>query len=349
VQADIGRMIEAITRAVPQKRRRSKRWRAGAARCHSAADGQDDAMPDQPPAAPPAAPTIRRLSIERFRGIGALTWHPAPGVNVLLGGGDVGKTTVLEAIALLLSPTNAGTIADTDYYRRDVAAGFVIEAVMTLPAESGISDQARASWPWHWNGTDAIVPAADGEGEASEPVYKVRVRGTEDLELAFEVIQPDGNADPLSVALRRSIGRVRLAGDDRGDRDLRLVQGSALDKLLSDNALRSRIAAALADTDIEEKLLPAGRTALEELDNAFTDEGLPDILGLSIIGGPGPSIASLIGLTADKDGIALPLTTWARALVVSRLSPLRRTTSASRRSPSSMRSNAASSLTGSAA
>ena len=77
---------------------------------------------------------IRSLSIERFRGVSTLTWLPATGVNVILGGSDVGKTTILEAIALLLSPTNSGTIADTDYHRRDVAAEFAIEAVMTLPA-----------------------------------------------------------------------------------------------------------------------------------------------------------------------------------------------------------------------
>lgn len=49
---------------------------------------------------------IRKLSIQRFRGIQSLTWLPAEGMNVILGGGDVGKTTVLEAIALLLSPSN---------------------------------------------------------------------------------------------------------------------------------------------------------------------------------------------------------------------------------------------------
>ena len=267
-------------------------------------------MTDQP-VTPPASPLIRRLSIERFRGIGDLTWRPSPGVNIVLGGGDVGKTTILEAIALLLSPTNAGAISDTDYHARNVSSGFSIEAVMSLPADSGINDQIRAAWPWRWNGTDAVVPAADTEGEeAGEAVYRLRVRGTEDLELVFEVVQPDGNADPLSVGLRRSIGLVRLGGDDRGDRDLRLVHGSALDRLVSDNALRSRIAATLAETDIEEQLLPAGKEALQRLDDAFTDEGLPDILGLSIIGGPGPSIASLIGLTADKNDVALPLTTW---------------------------------------
>jgi len=56
---------------------------------------------------------------------------------------------------------------------------------------------------------------------------------TEDLDLAYE-LQPDGTTDNLSVPLRRSIGLVRLGGDDRNDRDLRLARGSALDRLLSD-------------------------------------------------------------------------------------------------------------------
>ena len=259
----------------------------------------------------PNPPAICHLSIERFRGIVSLSWHPGECVNVILGGGDVGKTTILDAIALLLSPTNAGTVSDTDYYARNVEAGFLIEAVVSLPNDSGISSQVRASWPWHWNGTQAVVPAIDTAAQTpSEPVYRLRVRGTEDLELAYEILQPDDTPDNLTVGLRRSIGLVRLGGDDRSDRDLRLVQGSALDRLLSDRALRSRIASALADTNIGEKLLPDARETLETLNGAFRQQGLPDHLGLSITGGPGPSIGSLIGLTADLDDVQLPLTTW---------------------------------------
>ena len=80
-------------------------------------------------------PTIRVLTIERFRGIKALAWRPGPGLNVILGGGDVGKTTILDAIALLLSPTNFGTLSDTDYYGRKIQDGFAVEAVMTLPSD----------------------------------------------------------------------------------------------------------------------------------------------------------------------------------------------------------------------
>jgi putative ATP-dependent endonuclease of the OLD family len=267
-------------------------------------------MPDQPQATPPAAPIIRRLTIERFRGVEALSWHPAKGVNLILGGGDVGKTTILDAIGLLLSPTNTSNLSDTDYHLRNIDAGFVIEAVLSLPPECGINGQFKASWPWEWNGKDAVVPNSDAGDGNSEPVYRLRVRGTEDLELAHEIVQPDGTADSLPVALRRSIGLVRLSGDDRSDRDLRLVQGSALDRLLSDKSLRSRIASQLAKTDVENQLTPAAQKALEDLDDAFEKQGLPDVLELSITGGPGPSIASLIGLTADCDGVQLPLANW---------------------------------------
>jgi len=257
------------------------------------------------------APVILHLSIVRFRGIEALSWRPAKGANVILGGGDVGKTTILEAIALLLSPTNAVTVSDTDYYMRKVDAEFSIEGVFALPPESGINDQLKPSWPWEWNGTEAVVPNAEGEGQKGEAVYVLRVRGTEDLELTFEIVQPDGTADMLPVALRRAIGLVRLAGDDRGDRDLRLVQGSALDRLLSDKTLRSKIAAKLAEADVEEELSDDAKKSLDDLDLAFAMEKLPDGLELSVTGSPGASVASMIGLTAElDDDTQLPLSSW---------------------------------------
>lgn len=257
------------------------------------------------------APAIYALTIKQFRGLEALSWQPTKGANVILGGGDVGKTTILEAIALLLSPTNAVSISDTDYYLRNVDAGFVIEAVFSLPPESGINEQLKPSWPWEWNGKEAVVPTADGEPGKGEPVYCLRVRGTEDLELAYEIVQPDGTADILPVALRRSIGLVRLGGDDRSDRDLRLVQGSALDRLLSDKTLRSRMASKLATTEVQDELSDDAKRALDELDDVFTAQGLPDCLELAITGSPGASVASMIGLTADRDGTTqLPLSTW---------------------------------------
>jgi putative ATP-dependent endonuclease of OLD family len=269
-----------------------------------------DNMTSTPPA-PPLTPAIYRLSIERFRGIKTLSWSPAPGVNVILGGGDVGKTTVLDAISFLLSPVNSSALSDTDYHARNIEAGFTIEAIMSLPPGSGINDQLKPAWPWEWSGAELSVPSTDEDGKpAGEAVYWIRVRGTEDLELAYEIVQPDGSTDFFPVALRRSIGLVRLSGDDRNDRDLRLVQGSALDRLLSDRGLRSRMASELANSDVKDELTVEAKKTLEDLDTAFKKKSLPNGLDLAITGGQGPSIASLVGLTADRNGIRLPLANW---------------------------------------
>jgi putative ATP-dependent endonuclease of OLD family len=92
-----------------------------------------------PASATPSTPAIYQLSIERYRGIPSLQWRPARGLNLILGGGDVGKTTILEAIALLLSPVNLANLSDPDYHDRKIDVGFSIEAILSLPLASGIS------------------------------------------------------------------------------------------------------------------------------------------------------------------------------------------------------------------
>ena len=257
------------------------------------------------------APHIKLLSVKRFRGIESLTWLPAKGVNVLLGGGDVGKTTILEAIALLLNPTNATTLSDADYWQRRHEEGFEIGAVMALPLSCGIVDQRKSAWPWEWTGDGAKVPDLEAnEGQAQDPVFCVRVYGTPDFELQHEICQPDDTLVHFPVSVRRNIGIVRLSGDDRNDRDLRLIQGSALERLLSDRTLRSRLADKLGEADVNAELKDDAKAALAELDGRFANRTLPSELGLGLVGGPGFSLNALIGLTATKDGTVLPLSSW---------------------------------------
>ena len=106
---------------------------------------------------------------------------PSAGVNIILGGGDTGKTTVLEAI--FSSPYLLQTsmvLAESDYWNRKVGAGFCIEAVVSLPPSCGVSNQAKPSWPWQWDGQNLSVPDMGDlpllkmSGEA---VYRVRVQG----------------------------------------------------------------------------------------------------------------------------------------------------------------------------
>ncbi|MCP4589327.1 MAG: AAA family ATPase [bacterium] len=257
---------------------------------------------------------IRRLKIERFRGIEALTWHPTSAINIILGGGNVGKTTILDAIALLFYPTNRYPLTDSDYWRRDVDSEFLIEAVMSLPEVADVSQQTKMNWPWEWNGEGPALPATDqaddDRGKPWDPVYVLRVRGTSDLELAYETIQPDDSVVGLSVGLRRAVGLVRLSDDDRHDRELRLVYGSSLDRLLGDKGLRSRLGHQLATDDLKEHLTEEAQAALSDLNANFARRALPTKLGLGITGGPGISLNALVGLTADENGVTLPLASW---------------------------------------
>jgi recombinational DNA repair ATPase RecF len=93
-------------------------------------------------------PTILRLKIDRFRGLKTVHWRPSAGLNLILGGGDVGKTTVLDAVALLLRLVNPANLPDTDFYGRAIDEGFSIEAVLSLPATIGIHSQLKPAWPW---------------------------------------------------------------------------------------------------------------------------------------------------------------------------------------------------------
>lgn len=256
------------------------------------------------------APIILRLKIERFRGIEALVWLPDPHVNLILGGGDNGKTTILDAIGLLLSPTNTMVISDADYWKRAPENEFVIEAVMQLPPVTGINDQRKPAWPWEWNGQDTLIPDPDDEEGGRQEVYVVRVRGTADCDLSYEICQPNGEFDHFSVGLRRNIGLVKLAGDDRNDRDLRLIQGSALDRLLADKSLRAKLAKEIGEKNVEEHLADPSKERLANLDRVFGDQALPTKLGLGLVGGQGFSLNALIGLTAEKYDVRLPLSSW---------------------------------------
>ncbi|WP_132579457.1 ATP-dependent nuclease [Paralcaligenes ureilyticus] len=234
-------------------------------------------------------------------------------MNVILGGGDVGKTTILEAIALLLSPSNTTVLSEVDYWERDSTQEFQIEAVMTLSDATGIGSQNTFAWPWLWDGQDAIIPPADTDDDLSssgEPVYRVRVRGTTELELVWEIVQPNDECNHFSAAIRRRLGLVRMSADGRNDRDLRLVYGSALDRLLSDNTLRARLGKQVSGLDLHKALNDEGMQAIELLDTRMANAALPNALKLGLMGSQGLSIGALIGLLAAKNGITLPLSSW---------------------------------------
>lgn len=75
-------------------------------------------------------PFIRRIYIQNFRCIRSLCWHPEAGFNCLIGAGDSGKSTVLEAIDWCLSQRYQLKVSDADFYGMNVEQPIRISAVL---------------------------------------------------------------------------------------------------------------------------------------------------------------------------------------------------------------------------
>ncbi|MCF5135229.1 AAA family ATPase [Pseudomonas lactis] len=73
---------------------------------------------------------IRKIEIQNFRSIRSLTWLPSPGLNCLIGSGDSGKSTILDAIDLCLGARRNITLGDTDFFGLDVSQP--IQITLTL-------------------------------------------------------------------------------------------------------------------------------------------------------------------------------------------------------------------------
>ena len=73
---------------------------------------------------------IRRLEIRNFRSIQFLDWVPSAGINCLIGTGDSGKSSILDAIDLCLGARRSAPFCDTDFHRLDVNEPIVITVTL---------------------------------------------------------------------------------------------------------------------------------------------------------------------------------------------------------------------------
>jgi putative ATP-dependent endonuclease of OLD family len=175
---------------------------------------------------------IRRVTISRFRGIEWLQFQPGPR-TVILGPNNAGKSTILEALDLLLHPglgrPRPGP-EEVDYFRRDPDAGFEVEAVLgDLPT----SFQAEVYQHLEgWRRADAEV-VAEPDGEGVEPVVRVRVRGTPEFEVIHEFAKPESEGARFNPALRARVGWVFDGRAREPARQLFFYQGGLLDRLFA--------------------------------------------------------------------------------------------------------------------
>ncbi|MFZ2988620.1 ATP-dependent nuclease [Ideonella sp.] len=155
---------------------------------------------------------IRRLEIRNFRSIKALDWAPSAGINCLIGPGDSGKSTVLDAIDLCLGARRSVLIADTDFYGLVVTEPIVIAVTL-----GGLSDELLSleSYGEFLRGYDAATGHIEPEPRADiETALTLRLEVGADLEpswlLYSERAQEQGLERGLAWKHRAELAPARI-------------------------------------------------------------------------------------------------------------------------------------------
>ena len=79
---------------------------------------------------------IRAIQIQNFRSIKELNWNPNPGLNCLIGSGDSGKSTILDAIDLALGARRSFNFTDADFHKLNTQ-----EPIMITVTIGGLDDE----------------------------------------------------------------------------------------------------------------------------------------------------------------------------------------------------------------
>lgn len=210
---------------------------------------------------------IRLVEIKHFRGIKALTWQPGSGINCLVGPGDSGKSSVLDAIDLCLGARRNAQFTDADFHLLDV--NIPIEIVLTL---GELDDDLKniETYGMYVRGFDSRTGIVEDEPENdAETVLTLKLTVASDLEPTWTLMSQRAEAQGLSRNLNWS-DRVRLAPTRIGvmaDYHLGWRRGSVLNRISEERA------------DASAALAKAGRDARSAFGDQAQDQ-LGETLGI---------------------------------------------------------------------
>ncbi len=174
---------------------------------------------------------IRLVEISNFRAIKELQWRPGSGVNCLIGSGDSGKTSILEAIDLCLGAKRSVTFTDADFHRLDTS--IPISIVLTI-GDLDDSIKSLDTYGQFLRGFNATSGAVEDEPDSGlETVVTLVLNVSADLDpqwtLQSERATAAGTVRNLTWGDRQKIAPTRIG--NYGDAHLAWRRGSVLHSL----------------------------------------------------------------------------------------------------------------------
>jgi putative ATP-dependent endonuclease of the OLD family len=179
---------------------------------------------------------IRKIEIQNFRGIKELVWLPSAGINCLIGPGDSGKSSILDAIDYCVGARRNIQFTDADFHGLDV------EQPIRISVTIGELDDALKNmdaYGLYVRSFDARSGEIEDEPEKGyETVLTVRLTVAGDLEPVWSLVSDRADAQGQARTLNWG-DRVRIAPTRIGvmaDYHLSWGRGSVLNRMSEERA-----------------------------------------------------------------------------------------------------------------
>lgn len=182
---------------------------------------------------------IRRLLIRNFRGIRSLDWNLPDHTRLytLIGPGDGGKSTVLNAIDYLLGDRWNIPFTDTDFFFANTDEEICIRAYITGIPRELLRDSALGLYLCGTNENHAFSP---DPSEGFDPSLEVQLKVDASLEPEWSVIK-NGEQHRLTSSQRRKFGVFSV--DSRSEAQLRWSRTSALGRMSAETGADRKVLA----------------------------------------------------------------------------------------------------------
>jgi putative ATP-dependent endonuclease of OLD family len=248
---------------------------------------------------------LSELTIEGFRRIGSLTFRFRPGLNVLVGPNNVGKTAVVDALRALLSTTEEGALR-------------VSESDLHLPRTQGAVPAAQITFHYVFRGLTvdeeadflmALKPAAGSAGAAAKYEAHIHVRySTPDAGGRMRPKRWCGDHEENALTSDmledlRAIYLPPLRDSASGLRPSRSSQIARLIHRLSDEAAKQEMVEALKkfDDDLKSsKPVEQTQTAIQTRHESMLGNNLKQTLTVGLTSPDFQRLAARLSLSVDS-------------------------------------------------
>jgi putative ATP-dependent endonuclease of the OLD family len=174
---------------------------------------------------------VRKLSVRNFRGVKTFDWAIDTNFVCLVGPGDSTKTTILDALGLVLSSRYNVSFTDAEFYDCNPEQPIQITAVVTDLPDALVKERSHGKNRSGIRSNGDLVNDPVDDYDVEECLV-IRLRVDADLEPIWEVIRPGDEAGEfISASDRAKLGFFRIG--DFADAHLKWSRSSALSSLTS--------------------------------------------------------------------------------------------------------------------